>query len=240
MHLRDLSGDKEAERRYGLAVSISIALLFFISASLLREGARASTPKEEDIRIVKHFCLVEMCDATRLRFPTLRMVRDEVIGIYRRADVEIVWLHCGSRSPFRVERPYEARVYIRDRLPDKLQACEGALGCALAECGLPPGPVIYISRSSIEEFIGRPKSVLPDELARALGRTIAHELAHRFLGQKEHCGNGIMKAGFSREELVQPISGIFYFTQEQIQFIQSCAPCAADLHRQSETIAPGK
>ncbi len=99
-----------------------------------------------------------------------------------------------------------------------------------------PGPNIYISRSSVEEFIGRRRSNAPQMLARALGRVVAHELAHRFLQIREHSDRGILRPWFSRMELTELRPCRFYFTEEQMSFLHSYAPNAGDLRALSQPV----
>jgi hypothetical protein len=194
-------------------------------------GARAFEHRDEIGDLEKRFFLVEMCDLARLSAGTLQMIRLEVERIYKRAGVEIVWPKCRQKCRRGIESPLAAAVYILEHLPENLQSSERTLGFVFADGGGLPGAVIYVSRSSIEKFIGRRRSLVPCKLARALGRVIAHELAHRFLKQREHTHEGILSARFSREALTEPLPKKFYFAIGQMEHLQSYAQSNYELRR---------
>ena len=209
--------------------SIPVASLVFVLSSGWTGGARALEYSEQTLGVETGFLWVEMCDLTRMSAGTMQMIRLEVERIYERAGVEIAWLNCWQDCHLGIESPFEAAVYIREQLPEHLQSRERTLGFVFADSGRAPGSVIYISRSSVEKFIGRRRSMVPYRLARALGRVIAHELAHRFLKQREHTRKGILRARFSREELTEPLPKKFYFTIDQMEHLQSCAQTNKEL-----------
>ena len=209
--------------------SIPVAFLPFVLLFGCIGEARALEHRDEIGDLEPRFFLVEMCVLARLSAGTLQMIRLEVERIYARAGVEIVWLNCRQDFHLRIESPFEATVHIREYLPESLRSSEGTLGINLAKCGGAPGPVIYVSRGSIEKFIGRRRSMATNKLARALGRAIAHELAHRFLKQREHTRKGILRARFSREELTEPLPKKFYFTIDQMEHLQSYAQTNKEL-----------
>lgn len=45
-------------------------------------------------------------------------------------------------------------------------------------------------------------SIAPRDVGHALGRVLAHELGHAFLGTRDHQARGLMRASFSGEELL--------------------------------------
>ena len=211
--------------------STPAAFLLFILMFGCIGGARAFEHRDENGDLEKRFFLVEMCDLAKMSAGTLQMIRLEVERIYERAGVEIVWSNCRQECRRGIESPLAAAVYILEHLPENLQSSERTLGFVFADGGGLPGAVIYVSRSSIEKFIGRRRSVVPCNLARALGRAIAHELAHRLLKQREHTRDGILRAKFSREALTEPLPKKFYFAIGQMEHLQAHAQSNYELRR---------
>ena len=209
--------------------SIFLALSLFILMSGGMGEAVAIEHRNEIVDFETRFYWVEMCDLTRMSAGTMQMIRLEVERIYERAGVEIAWVNCRQDCHLGIESPFEVVVYIREHLPEDLQSGERTLGFVFADSGRAPGAVIYVSRSSIEKFIGCRRSMARYKLARALGRAIAHELAHRFLKQREHTRKGILRARFSREELTEPLPKKFYFTIDQMEHLQSYAQTNKEL-----------
>lgn len=216
-------------RRVFNSVSLSFSLLLVSVGGVGNAGTLELI--DEGVGQKTNFFLAEMCDETGLGAGIMQMVRLEVEKIYERAGVDIKWIACRHRCQSALESPVEVTVYIRHRLPEKLQKSEGTLALVFKDCNGLPGPVIYVSRSSIERFIGCRRSAATNKLARALGRTIAHELAHRFLKQREHSQEGILRAEFSQVELTQPLAKCFYFARGQKALLQSCARSEQRLRR---------
>jgi hypothetical protein len=84
----------------------------------------------------------------------------------------------------------------------------GALGYALPEA--PSGVNVTIFYDRVER-LNTPDVV---DVARVLGRVIAHEIGHVLLGSTEHCGHGIMRA-IRRKEDFQISGHAAEFTAEQ-------------------------
>lgn len=220
-------------RQFRHAAWFPVLLLLWL---LICEESRAS-PCKPGIDAPKRRCLlVEVCDHTGLSHGELRGVRHQVDKIYGRAGINIVWQYCISNRHYRGFLPHEARVYIRDRLSDsfELKGYDLAFdGTTVGDC---PGPVIFISRSSVEEFVGARKTYSTLTLVRALGRVLAHELAHRFLQTALHTERGILRSRFSRKELIEIRPCRFFFSEEQVFFLHSYAPIAEDLQALSRPV----
>jgi hypothetical protein len=139
---------------------LALSFLMMISGRIC--GVAALEHGDEKAGLGTCFFVVEMCEETGMSARTLEMIRLEVDKIYEQADVEIVWLNCQWECPRSTDSAYEATVYVRRRLPEPLQKSGKALGIDLTECGQPPGPVIVISKSAIETFIGRRRSMVAE------------------------------------------------------------------------------
>jgi hypothetical protein len=164
-------------------------------------------------------------------------MRRETAKIFARAKIKLVWLDCGQNCGPPGEQHHKVRVEIRRRLSVVFEAQLGDMACVFAAPGQTPGPAVYVSRESVEEFIGRSKSSFPPILARALGRVLAHELSHCFLRFSGHTRRGILKARFSRRELTESIPKEFQFTKEQSRLMQSYATALTELRRRTGHIA---
>ncbi len=148
---------------------------------------------------------VELVETTGLDENVIAALQKEVESIYRFAGVGIHWL---DASPAQTA-PYTARVYVMDILPlgldRRLRTFNGAAPMALGfgDEGGVSGPVLYVSRQAVvaKATSGALVDPEPEALARALGRVIAHELAHRFL-QRKHTRGGVLKADLSSSDLV--------------------------------------
>jgi hypothetical protein len=187
---------------------------------------------------VRHFLVVELHDCTNLGPKLLYEIQNEVASIFSRAGLGILWVD-GSRDIYSVtDRPHEARVYIRPQHTKDLELHENHMGCVLSDTGARPGPVIHISRRSVEKLISSGKDSFPPYLARALSRVIAHELSHRFLQDAGHTKRGILKPRFSRGELIQAIPKGLHFSARQAAFIRSYAPTIRELQATLATADP--
>lgn len=167
---------------------------------------------------------VELADSTNLAPEVMTLLRNEVEEIYSTAGVGILWLREGS-----IEKPpHMARVYVLEELPalleTRLRAFRGKKTMALlmGREARASGSVIYISRTAVcrNATGGVPEALSPEALARALGRVVAHELAHHFISP-EHTG-GILKADLLPSELTERTFRTT-FTVEQVRRLRQVA-----------------
>ncbi|MFQ5790856.1 MAG: hypothetical protein ACE5JI_10315, partial [Acidobacteriota bacterium] len=156
----------------------------------------------------------------------LERLQRETEDIYAPTGVEIAWL---SKSVV-PEPPHLARVYLMRQIPEGLRRRWHLFGggdpmaVAFGRSDAGSGPVIYISRSTVAKKAtgGAAKEPPAEHLARAVGRVLAHELAHRFLAAR-HTRRGILKADFYRSDLVGKSAPELYFTTEQAKKLQRVA-----------------
>ncbi len=208
-----------------LAIGLALFVLGFVGRDTLGEPKATAdlkaAPEGSGLRVA-------LCDATELEADALDRILFQASGIYSSVGVQIVWIECGQIDGARA-RPDEAIAYILRHLPRPHRKGENTLACVFGYQGHPPGPIIYVSRDAVEEFARGSKSLSrlpPGAVARAYGRVLAHELAHRFLQRSDHTRTGILKEKFSREELIAVLPTGFFLTKEQAQFLRSLVPTA--------------
>jgi len=131
----------------------------------------------------------------------LTQVRQEAEAIWRKSGVTIVWRGGPPNacdSPLRV---WLARTQKPSVVPDV------AMGSILFDHGVPL-PVIHLSVENVEALIravpllAAAPPIHDAQLARALGRTLAHEIGHYVLSRQTHERRGLMRATWPIQEAV--------------------------------------
>jgi hypothetical protein len=152
------------------------------------------------------------------------LVRKEVERIYVDIGLNIVWQDEHLPRP----QVYEARAYILRQLPPSLRRLfptySGRAGLAITLGSSPqrPSPDIYISKRAVLEMAGDGRRLPRKLVARALGRTLAHELGHRFL-RAGHTKTGILKPILRKQELLKPTISDLQFTENQARELRLIA-----------------
>lgn len=148
---------------------------------------------------------VEFCDGTGLTPTAAASAKEEASRIYRWAGSELVWTDDCVDPPR--DEAHAARLYVVVDLPKPIRYRflqdhhkGGLMGYIPTTPGTEPGPVIFVARKRVVAKIGEVGDH-DEALARALGRVIAHELAHRFL-RTGHTEHGILKDHFDRQDLL--------------------------------------
>jgi hypothetical protein len=182
------------------------------------------------------FLWVQMCDSTGLSPTQLAGVEREVASIYLQAGIEIQWVErCGGER-IELAHPGAARVYILDRFPKsllrlfrKVKKNNHVMGFTPSAADAKPSATIYVSRESVEWHATelRSKPLAEPQLMRALGRVVAHELAHRFLGQVEHTRCGILRVDYDRSILTRVEPDQLGFTEKQANDLRRLARSGA-------------
>jgi len=86
-------------------------------------------------------------------------------------------------------------------------------GTALASTQVSNGQVLHFTDVNCNEVVhylaaeaAHVKQAKRDELyGRALGRIVSHEMYHIFAGTEKHASDGVARAYFSRQQLIQPV-----------------------------------
>ena len=171
---------------------------------------------------------VDVCDVTGLDKSVWERAAREVDSIFERAEAMIDWAFGCESAPIPTDDVASARIYVMDWLPGFVlnrfrqeKKRDNLMGYVLTPSGDRPGPVIYVARRAVERHAADfREELIRIKLARAIGRVMAHELAHRFL-QSGHADEGILKERFGHRDLVAPNSSGLYFTPEQSLHLRS-------------------
>lgn len=203
-----------------------------ITTGLLALWVQTAAASEPQPRLI-----VELVDTTELCPLSIEALRSEVESIYARAGVRIAW--GDVLEPAR----HAARVYLMLSLPSSLDRRlkvrgSAPMAVALGRAGEVSGPTIYVGRSAVTTNLTSGAIAEPDPrlMGRALGRIVAHELAHRYI-DREHTRDGILKAGLAQADL-QGSSAGFFFTDRQRERLLTIARPPAVTAGSSRAKAP--
>jgi len=131
----------------------------------------------------------------------LQQVRQEAEAIWQKNDVTIAWHGGPPNACAPLLRVWLARTQRRSVLGDS------AMGSILFDHGVPL-PVIHLSVENVEALIravpllAAAPPIHDAQLARALGRTLAHEIGHYVLSRQTHERRGLMRATWPIQEAV--------------------------------------
>jgi energy-coupling factor transporter ATP-binding protein EcfA2 len=166
---------------------------------------------------------ITLCDATGLEPTTLEEIRAEASRIFSNSGVALGWRGCERGLANRGE----ASVFLLAEFPGWLADELGtprALAHVFTTPDSRPGPLIYVSRRAVAVTLGasRPHFLIgARQLSRAVGRVLAHELAHRFLGKASHSEEAVLRTSFHSRDLLDEDPEAFYFTKEQSENLQN-------------------
>ena len=217
-------GEMKKRARRGQVVVAGVGVLgLLVSTNTLKAGEEATSAGPWEYRFS-----VDVCDTTGLDKSVWERAAREVDSIYEQVEARIDWNFRCESAPIATDDVSRARIYVMDWLPRFVlnrfrheKNRDNLMGYVLTPSGGGPGPLIYVARRAVErntsDFI---KEFMRAHLARALGRVMAHELAHRFL-QSGHVNEWILKERFGRRDLVGPNSSSLYFTLEQSLYLRS-------------------
>ena len=197
-------------------MTTATALTLFLLA--LGGGAAGAAERERELHVY-------VLDCVGLGDELLEAMRTEVEDIYSDTGIRIVWL---EERPPEPAKSHEAAVYILDELPPALRSLlQISKGSAPMAMNLGPRPtepaaLIYVSRKAVLGRASFRHAIVKDHMVRAFGRTIAHELAHRFL-RSSHTEEGILKPTLSGRELIDGDSSDMFFTTGQMRLLHETA-----------------
>ena len=151
----------------------------------------------------------------------LSSAKAEAARIFLRANVEIEWLDCSSKTDEAGKsNPCPARppgtIMLRI-VPARLDfVARAALGYALmSEQG---SVYATISYTRMQECTKR-QTKSAASLQQVLGHAMAHELGHILLGA-EHTATGLMRADWDASQLDDAAKGRLYFSRDEAKRIQ--------------------
>jgi hypothetical protein len=159
--------------------------------------------------------------------PKLRLadLQDEAEQIWRPYGVRITWpdSRCQAETfPLTVALGWQME---RPAVPDGPMV----LGRAFVEPNHPPMRPIRVSFQATEQMLALrphawtsiPGRVYERELARALGRVLAHEIGHVLLAFRAHEPTGLMREIFTPDQLARPDRSPFALTANSMGRLRS-------------------
>jgi hypothetical protein len=195
--------------------TLTLGCLMCVSTSISSAATvkGSSTPPE-----VPHL-RVHLCDGSGLSSFVLRTVKREVGEMLGGSDLAIRWSDGCPVFDTRPDSP-KVRAYLLRRLPERmrrrLELFEGSVPLAwFGRFRESPQAMIYVSREAVEAKLRLPKDEdASGRLGRALGRVLAHELAHYYLGPC-HARHGLLKPSLSPGDLEDPTPKDLFLTSDQ-------------------------
>jgi hypothetical protein len=147
-------------------------------------------------------------------------VKDEAATIWQANGVQFEWVDEDARGRL------TGRVFLDATVERRLEQSRrwewpAVLGLVVSDPVTPTVRPIHVSFDAIESALSsRPRTgrrpdpgiVLDSELARALGRVLAHEIGHVLIGVAGHDRAGLMRPFFGAQELADPDSRPFRLT----------------------------
>lgn len=143
-------------------------------------------------------------------------LKDETEAIWGQYGIQLEWTDAGASEPAVDSVSLDATVERRFEAPER-KAWATVLGDALVRPDAPSWQPIRVSFEATESVLRklRPSGgglVRDHELARALGRVLAHEIGHVLLAAPYHDRAGLMRAAFRADQLAEPNRAPFRLT----------------------------
>jgi hypothetical protein len=113
------------------------------------------------------------------------------------------------------------------------------MGVTLGRGAKVPGSVIYLSKSAVKSIAKLPSgNAFSRTLTRALGRVLAHELAHRFLADAQHTESGLLKPVLTRDDLIYVPHDVLALRPAQaLHFRRASQPTEGSPHAPSNVVS---
>jgi hypothetical protein len=189
--------------------------------------------------------IAEICVDVDLRFtgaePSPALVRSlqrETTAIWGVYDVRVLWAAAADACPL-VAGQFDAVVDDRRSPAAAAQVTLGRTHVVSLRAGRIPiqvhrgatGDLIALLRAEdVTRLTGHPVP-FPDDIGRALGRVLAHEIGHVLLGANSHRPSGLMRARFLAQDLIALPTRPYYLLEDDVRRLreQAClltAPAA--------------
>jgi hypothetical protein len=155
-------------------------------------------------------------------------LKAETEAIWKQYGIQLEWTDADASEPPADGVFLEATVERRFEAPERMEWVT-VLGSALVQPGAPSWQPIRVSAEATESVLRtvRPSVgglVRDHELARALGRVLAHEIGHVLLGPPYHDRTGLMRATFRPDELAEPNRAPFRLTRGSVGRLRNRLP----------------
>ena len=158
---------------------------------------------------------VSVFDDARVGTTMLRKAEREASRVFRRANIDIIWLQCHQDSPQQTafgrcsEASYPAHLHLRVVMRSH-GAKESIMGMAFQSGD---GKGCYADLFQERALALQEESHV--DAAIILGHAMAHELGHLLLGTNSHSRDGLMRAHWEPGDLAQAAKGNLLFSPEQ-------------------------
>jgi hypothetical protein len=154
--------------------------------------------------------------------PMVDSLEDETASLWRPYGVQIEW--ADGRDSEQQTQAFAVEVLLERSL---LSAWPPVLGSAHVTLDTPLKPIRVSIDATEQALATRPlnassaRVVHDGELARALGRVLAHELGHVLLAAPNHTPTGLMRRSFAPNDLATPDRVLFHLTSNDVGRLRS-------------------
>jgi len=180
---------------------------------------------------------VGLCDTTGMRLDQIEEIQEESAALFLPAAVELVWWDAPescSEPPPENGLPF-VQVYVLGELLPSIRELYPShqaariLGVTLGKAGNVPGSVIHLSKTAVNTMARLPSgNVVSRTLTRAMGRVLAHELAHWLLADRQHTERGLLKPVLTRDDLIYAPRDVLTLSPAQTEHLRRASRINAD------------
>ncbi len=160
---------------------------------------------------------INLYNDARVPEPVLTEARLEAANIFRRAEVQIMWIDCSSSHTLGTSDPAcdnpRGPSHLALRIvPWSFKSSDSVFGVAFLS---PEGEGTYgnVFYDSVEKLHAEWRT----GIASVLGHVMAHEIGHLLLGTNAHSRTGIMCSNWHGKELKSISMGTMIFTPPQVE-----------------------
>ena len=215
--VRQMSTSYGTTRRPPLKVILTTLGTAAVAAPLFAVDVPTTPANEQPaVGVIVHLGVAPAIASRRIT----AQLKDEAAVLWRPYGVRLDWADAEASQGVSDSVSIEAmldRQFEASRRPEWPRV----LGRVVTNPATPTRRTIYVSFGATRSALARRTAtgrtfisvnVLDQELARALGRVLAHEIGHVLIGVPGHDGVGLMRPVFSAEELAKPDSRPFRLT----------------------------
>jgi hypothetical protein len=149
----------------------------------------------------------------------LRIARVEAKAILGVAGIDVIWIECWSRDRKAAgASPSCGEPLGANDLVLRLQAGNAGIGTKFVSMGFsligtgPDRPFLSTIFPDVVQSVARGAAI---DKRRVLGFCIAHEIGHLLLNTNSHAAAGVMRAGWSRNELHRNTASDWHFLEAE-------------------------